>query len=189
MSSPDAPEGTISVENVVASATAGQELDLETLSVDLPGAEYNPDRFPGLIYRQTEPKSSTLLFRSGKIVSTGAQSVDDVKAAVHGTLSALEDLGIPTVDDPELTVQNIVSSADLGQRLNLNATAIGLGLEAVEYEPEQFPGLVYRSEEPDTVALLFGSGKCVITGATDLTAAEESLASVRTELSELGVLD
>ncbi|ELZ68607.1 transcription factor [Haloferax prahovense DSM 18310] len=100
----------------------------------------------------------------------------------------LGSLGIPINDREEATVQNIVSSADLGTNLNLNALAIGLGLENVEYEPEQFPGLVYRIDEPNVVVLLFGSGKIVITGAKKVDYAREAIQVVSDEIESLGLL-
>ncbi len=83
----------------------------------------------------------------------------------------------------------MVSSASLEQSLNLNAIAIGLGLEQIEYEPEQFPGLVYRLDDPDVVVLLFGSGKLVITGATESEDAQHALGHVEDPLTELGLLE
>jgi transcription initiation factor TFIID TATA-box-binding protein len=182
------PAETVSIENVVASTGIGQELDLESLSMDLTGSEYDPDQFPGLVYRLQEPKSASLIFRSGKIVCTGAQSVEDVNRSLRIVFEKLRELGISVADDPEITVQNIVTSADLGQTLNLNAIAIGFGLESVEYEPEQFPGLVYRIDDPDVVALLFGSGKVVITGGTDPTDAQEAIEAIDSELDDLGLI-
>ncbi|GAB7093842.1 TATA-box-binding protein [Halolamina litorea] len=183
------PKETISIENVVASTGIGQELDLQSVAMDLEGADYDPEQFPGLVYRTEEPKSAALIFRSGKIVCTGAKSTDDVHESLHIVFEKLRDLSIPIADDPEITVQNIVTSADLGQSLNLNAIAIGLGLESIEYEPEQFPGLVYRLDEPDVVALLFGSGKLVITGGKEPADAEAAVDVIAERLSELGLLD
>ena len=100
----------------------------------------------------------------------------------------LRELNIPVDDDPEITVQNIVSTADLSATLNLNAIAIGFGLENIEYEPEQFPGLVYRMDDPDVVVLLFGSGKLVITGGKTTDDASEAAAAVTEELESLGLL-
>lgn len=184
----NAPTDTIEIQNVVASTAIDQELDLETLVDDIPGAEFNPDNFPGLVDRTQDPKAAALIFRSGKIVCTGAWSVADVHEALEIIFEKLRGLGIPVPESPEITVQNIVSSADLGQDLNLNALAIGLGLEDVEYEPEQFPGLVYRMDDPEVVLLLFGSGKIVITGgkfAEDATAAVENIVE---RLDDLGLL-
>ncbi|CCQ36681.1 TATA-binding transcription initiation factor [Natronomonas moolapensis 8.8.11] len=180
---------TIDIENVVASTDIDQELALDSLAMDLSGSDYDPDNFPGLIYRTQEPQAANLIFRSGKIVCTGANTVDDVHSSLQIVCETLRDLGIDVIEAPTITVQNIVSSADLRAQLNLNAIAIGFGLEDVEYEPEQFPGLVYRLDTPDVVTLLFGSGKVVITGAKTPDAAEEALKKVSGELSELGLVD
>ncbi|WP_417750581.1 TATA-box-binding protein [Salinibaculum rarum] len=177
----------VTVENVVTSTSAGAELDLDALNNDLPQSEYNREQFPGLIYRSQDPKATTLIFRSGKIVCTGAKSLKDAKKALNQLFNQFDSLGLE-YDEPEITVQNIVSSADLDKRLNLNAIAIGLGLESVEYEPEQFPGLVYRLDEPDVVTLLFGSGKLVITGASSRSEAKTALDELRTHLDEYGLV-
>jgi transcription initiation factor TFIID TATA-box-binding protein len=180
---------SIEVENVVASSDIGQELDLETLSEDLDATDYDPDNFPGLVYRMHDPKAAALIFRSGKVVCTGAKSVEDVKAALEFVFNELGELGVDVAASPAVEIQNIVSSADLGHRLNLNAIAIGLGLENIEYEPEQFPGLVYRLEDPKVVALLFGSGKLVITGGKQLADAEQALTVIEDRLTDLGLLE
>ena len=182
------PTETLTTENVVASTGIGQELDLESLAMDLTGAEYDPEQFPGLVYRTQEPKAAALIFRSGKIVCTGASSTEAVRESLGIVFEALRELGLDVGDDPEIVVQNIVTSADLGRTLNLNAIAIGLGLERVEYEPEQFPGLVYRLDEVDVVALLFGSGKLVITGGKRPTDAREAVEVIVDRLEELELL-
>ena len=182
------PTETIEIQNVVASTGIGQELDLEALATDMPGAEFNPDNFPGLVYRTNEPKAANLIFRSGKIVCTGASSTEEVYNALDIVFEKLRSLGIPVADDPEITVQNIVSSADLGDSLNLNALAIGLGLEDVEYEPEQFPGLVYRMDDPEVVILLFGSGKIVITGGKTPEDATIGVEKMIEQIDNLGLM-
>lgn len=179
---------SISVENVVASTSIERELDLDGVALDLDGADYDPEQFPGLVYRTQDPKGAALIFRSGKVVCTGARSVEAVHECIEVVFSQFDGLDIDTPAEPDVTVQNIVSSGDLGETLNLNAIAIGLGLETVEYEPEQFPGLVYRLDEPDVVLLLFGSGKVVITGGTEPTQAQEALEAVGSELDTLGLL-
>jgi transcription initiation factor TFIID TATA-box-binding protein len=184
-----APADTIELENVVASSGIDRELDLQRVAADLEGVEYNPDRFPGLLYRTTDPKATSLLFRSGKIVTTGASSIDNVHTAISTAIAELETLGIPVPAEPLITVQNIVASADLGQSFNLNAMAIGLGLEHVEYEPEQFPGLVYRLDEPSVVVLFFGSGKVVVTGGKRPKDAAAAIEAVISRLTELGLFE
>lgn len=183
------PKATINIENVVASTGIGQELDLQSVAMDLEGADYDPEQFPGLVYRTQEPKSAALIFRSGKIVCTGAKSTDDVHESLEIVFDKLRELNIEVDANPEIVVQNIVTSADLGRKLNLNAIAIGLGLENIEYEPEQFPGLVYRLEDPNVVALLFGSGKLVITGGKQPVDAERAVDKIVSRLDELDLLD
>lgn len=176
------------IENVVASTALRNDLDLQAIALALDGAEYEPEQFPGLIYRLKEPKTATLLFRSGKVVCTGARTVDDVKVAIRKVAKQLESIGVEVDLDPPVVVQNIVASSDLGQEINLNAIAISLGLERVEYEPEQFPGLVYRLQEPKVVLLLFGSGKLVCTGAKEPPMVIEAVDKVTDELRAAGLL-
>ena len=178
---------SIHIENVVVSSGIGQELDLQSLAMDLAGADYDPENFPGLVYRSDNPRATTLIFRSGKLVCTGAKSIDGAETAVENVIERLEELNI-TVERQPITVQNVVSSGDLDTGLNLNAIAIGLGLENVEYEPEQFPGLVYRLDDPNSVVLLFGSGKCVITGTKNADDSKRALSIIAERLSTLGLL-
>ena len=178
----------IKIENVVASTSLGEELDLQAIALALGGAEYEPEQFPGLIYRLKEPKTATLLFRSGKVVCTGAKSLDHVKTAIDTVAKQIEAAGIPIKKDPVIEVQNIVASSDLGTEINLNAIAISLGLEKVEYEPEQFPGLVYRIDVPKVVVLLFGSGKLVCTGARKPSDVEQAVEKITEELKAAGLL-
>jgi transcription initiation factor TFIID TATA-box-binding protein len=178
----------IKIENVVASTSLGEELDLQSIALALDGAEYEPEQFPGLIYRLKEPKTATLLFRSGKVVCTGAKSLDDVKVAISKVAKQVESAGIKITIEPVIEVQNIVASSDLEQEINLNAIAISLGLEKVEYEPEQFPGLVYRIDVPKVVVLLFGSGKLVCTGARKPSDVEEAVNKITEELRAAGLL-
>ncbi|MFQ5919727.1 MAG: TATA-box-binding protein [Thermoplasmata archaeon] len=158
------------------------------MALALGGAEYEPEQFPGLIYRLKEPKTATLLFRSGKVVCTGAKSLDDVGTAIRTVAKQIQDSGLDINTDPDIEVQNIVASSDLEQEINLNAIAISLGLERVEYEPEQFPGLVYRLEEPKVVVLLFGSGKLVCTGARQPSDVARAVERITEELQAAGLL-
>ncbi|MBE0519200.1 MAG: TATA-box-binding protein [Thermoplasmata archaeon] len=178
----------IKIENVVASTSLGVKLDLNAIALALDGAEYEPKQFPGLIYRLKEPKTAALLFASGKVVCTGAKNLEQLKAAISKVVKQIEAAGIVIKDEPVIVVQNIVATSDLGAKINLNATAITLGLERVEYEPEQFPGLVYRLDVPKVVMLLFGSGKLVCTGARKSEDAETAVDKITEELKAAGLL-
>lgn len=172
----------------MASAALGRELDLTFLVTAMEGAEYDPKVFPGLVFRIKKPKTATLLFRSGKLVCTGAKALDQVKQAVELVVDSIRETGVTVDDYPEITVQNIVASADLGSPINLTSTVISLGLERVEYEPEVFPGLVYRLDKPKVVMLLFGSGKLVCTGAKKPHDVEEAIEHIDAELRSADLL-
>ena len=178
----------INVENVVASGSAGTTLDLQKRWMALEDAEYVPEKFPGLIYKLKEPKTAMLLFTSGKLVCTGAKNIEMVNEAVGKVLDNIRKIGIDVADDPEIKIQNIVATADMKKELNLNTIAISLGLEKVEYEPEQFPGLVYRVDKPRVVMLLFGSGKIVCTGAKEIKDIDLALQEVIKELTDAGLI-
>jgi transcription initiation factor TFIID TATA-box-binding protein len=178
----------IKIENVVASTSLGAELDLQAIALALDGAEYEPEQFPGLIYRLKEPKTATLLFRSGKAVCTGGKSLEQVKIAIGKVAKQVEAAGVAIKKDPKIEVQNIVATSDFGSKINLNAIAMTLGLENVEYEPEQFPGLVYRLAVPKVVVLLFGSGKLVCTGARKPEDVEIAVDKITQELRAAGLL-
>ncbi len=178
------------VENIVASTSLAEKLDLDAIAQALEEAEYEPEQFPGLIYRLDDPKTATLLFRSGKANCTGAKTVENVKKTINIIADKLRNLGIEIYKNQELRIiiQNIVAISDLGTELNLNEVAIGLGLENVEYEPEQFPGLVYRIDEPKVAMLLFGSGKIVCTGARRIEDITIALQKISDDLSALDLI-
>ena len=178
----------VKVENIVASTTFAEKLDLDVIAQSLEEAEYEPEQFPGLVYRLKNPKTATLLFRSGAANCTGAKTIEDVKTTIEIIAEKLEKLGVEVYKNPEIVVQNIVATSDLGGELNLNEVAVGLGLENVEYEPEQFPGLVYRIREPKVAMLLFGSGKIVCAGARKIEDVSLAVDKVSKELSSLGLL-
>src|SRR4030042_4183423 len=147
----------IKVQNIVASTTFAEKLDLDVIAQSLEEAEYEPEQFPGLVYRLDSPKTATLLFGSGKANCTGAKNIEDVRKTVSIITEKLERIGVKVYKNPEIVIQNIVATSDLEGELNLSEVALALGLENVEYEPEQFPGLVYRFKEPKVAMLLFGS--------------------------------
>jgi transcription initiation factor TFIID TATA-box-binding protein len=156
------PTPTTNIENVVASVVFNQSFDLDEIAATMPDVEFDPERFPGLVYRLKSPKTATLVFNTGKMVCTGAKSEKEARRAVHKIVKLVNEAGINMIRKPIITVQNIVASANLGAELNLELAA--MKLENTLYEPEQFPGLIYRMRDPRVVILLFGSGKLVITG-------------------------
>ncbi len=178
----------VKVENIVASTIFAEKLDLDVIATSLEEAEYEPEQFPGLVYRLKNPKTATLLFRSGKANCTGAKNLEDVRKTVDIIADKLKKLGVKVHKDLDIVVQNMVATADLGGELNLDEVAVAFGLENVEYEPEQFPGLVYRVKVPKVVMLLFGSGKIVCTGGRNTEDVSLAVQDLSEKLNSMGLL-
>jgi len=153
----------IRIENVVASADFHQNIDLESVARTSPLVRYKPDQFPGLVYPLRKPDVATLVFSTGKVIVAGAKSESRAKRAVSKLVEELKAFGLVILAKPDVTIRNVVASADLCHRIDLEDTANSL--EGTIYEPDQFPGLIYRPKGSKVVILIFSSGKLVCTGA------------------------
>jgi transcription initiation factor TFIID TATA-box-binding protein len=166
----------IRIQNVVATAAFKHGIDLDAIAKAFPHVDYRPDVFPGI--------------PSGKMVCTGAKSERAARRAILKVARELKKEGIIIIGKPEITIQNIVTSGSLGAPVNLEALcerAHGGGGRLM-YEPEQFPGAIYRMESPRVVFLIFSNGKIVCVGAKkeeDIYVAAEKL---RQRLEEMKVL-
>ena len=176
----------ISIQNVVASATLNQQVDLDAVVKGFPGVEYRPEQFPGLVFRLKRPKTSTLIFHSGKMVCTGARSEKEARRAIMNVVKEMKSGGIIIIGKPELKIQNIVASASLGGKIDLEQAVGALG--RTMYEPEQFPGLIYRMDEPRVVILLFVSGRLVCTGAKSEQDVYDAVHKLHTQLEEKNLI-
>ena len=234
---PNRDEERLTVVNVVASTRVAEELDLPDIAIQL-NCEYEPEQFPGLVYRVVDPKLAILMFRSGRAVCTGGKNQNNIEVGIERMTKDLRDAGIETWDlkDVEIEVQNMVATyslfypedyagvarmddnntrvidtpdgiraatdvevkeedsrirgiregeplAALPRKLNLNNLTFHLPFDKVEYEPEQFPGLIYRLDYPKVVCLIFGSGKMVITGARAKAEILEAVQFIQDELA------
>jgi len=249
-------EDRLTVVNVVASTRVAEELDLPDIAIQL-NCEYEPEQFPGVVYRVTDPKLAILMFRSGRAVCTGGKDENNIHTGIERMINDLRGAGITTWDlkDVEIEVQNMVATyalhypedydgkaqrefsdlyiyvesdgsiriptedelkdgkkffeknpktwredfkapgtrkmmegdalAGMPRKLNLNNLTFHLPFDKVEYEPEQFPGLIYRLDFPKVVCLIFGSGKMVITGARHKDEILEAVQIIQDELADL----
>ncbi|HMF31940.1 MAG TPA: hypothetical protein VKK79_11015, partial [Candidatus Lokiarchaeia archaeon] len=152
------------VENVVATVVLEipEKIDLNILARKFDDVEYNPERFPGLVMRVAEPKATILVFSTGKMVVTGLRQASDADPVVSEVIKRITKAKI-SVSNPVITVQNIVASGNLYTPIDLNMAAVVM--DNAMYEPEVFPGLIYRMADPKTVFLIFSTGKIVCTGA------------------------
>jgi len=176
----------VSVENVVATATLDQKLDLIAIMKVFRNVEYRPKKFPGLVFRLKRPKTATLIFSTGKMVCTGAKSEKLARSAIKKVVKELKNNGIIILGKPEIMIQNIVATANLHTYIDLEAAADIL--DNVLYEPEQFPALIYRMAEPKVVILVFASGKLVCTGAKGTEMVDQAIMNLHGVLDEYGLL-
>jgi len=176
----------INIVNVVASASLDQKINLLDIMKVFRNVEYRPKQFPGLVFRLKRPKTATLIFSSGKMVCTGSKSEKQARSAVNKVVRELKNNGIIILGKPKIVIQNMVASANLHGKIDLE-TAADI-LDNVMYEPEQFPGLIYRMSDPKTVLLLFASGKIVCTGAKSEEMVYESVAKVYEVLKDYDLL-
>jgi len=174
------------IENVVATVNVEitEKMDLNQIARKHGDAEYNPERFPGLVMRISDPKATFLIFSTGKMVVTGLRRADEAARGVEKAIKNIKKAGIK-VANPEITIQNIVASGDLHTNIDLNMAAIVM--ENVMYEPEVFPGLIYRMKEPKTVFLIFSTGKIVCTGAKNSEVVKDAVLNLNRVVREMGI--
>jgi len=166
----------INIVNVVVSASLDQKIDLIAIMKVFRNVEYRPKQFPGLVFRLKRPQATTLIFNTGKMVCTGAKSEKMAFTAVKNVVRELKNKGIIILGKPKIMTQNMVASANFHRKIDLETGADVLN--NVMYEPEQFPGLIYRMQDPKTVLLLFSSGKLVCTGAKSEKMVYESVGKI-----------
>jgi transcription initiation factor TFIID TATA-box-binding protein len=174
----------LNVVNLLATSRFAEYLDLDHFSIEA-DVDFDPDRFPGLTYKIASPKVCALMFRSGRIVITGAKTLDDIVQALEITHKALRTHGCDVWASYDYSIGNVVVTHDLGRELNLATLTVSLPMARTEWEPEQFPGLIYRLKDATGVCLIFSSGKCVITGNNSLEDAQEAVNALIADLEDL----
>ncbi|CCC66945.1 hypothetical protein NCAS_0A03870 [Naumovozyma castellii] len=170
------------LQNIVATVNLGCRLDLKTVALHARNAEYNPKRFAAVIMRIREPKTTALIFASGKMVVTGAKSEDDSKLASRKYARIIQKIGF-AAKFTDFKIQNIVGSCDVKFPIRLEGLAFSHGTFS-SYEPELFPGLIYRMVKPKIVLLIFVSGKIVLTGAKQREEIYQAFEAIYPVLSE-----
>lgn len=176
----------LTIANIVGTIQTNRELDLNALADDLSEAEYHPESSPFLIYRPIE--SATLLVPTNGLISiVGAKTLEQTKEAAQSFFKELRKLDINiNIPPSDILIQNIVASGDLGVELELNTLSLSIGLERCEYNPEQFPGLIFRNDRGSTI-LIFRTGKYLINGCKSYSQVVSSNNALRRELQELGI--
>ena len=174
----------LNVVNLLATSRLAEYIDLDHFSIET-GLDFDPDRFPGMTYKIATPKVCALIFRSGRIVITGAKTVKDIEDALAITFKALSYNGCELWDSYDYSIGNVVVTHDLKRELNLAHLTLALPMARTEWEPEQFPGLIYRLSGLSAVCLIFSSGKCVITGNQSLEDAQDAVNALIDDLADV----
>ena len=180
----------ITIQNVVATGSLKHGFDLKAIVKAFPNVEWRPQVFPGLVFRLKRPKTATLIFTTGKMVCTGAKSVREAGRAIRKIVRELKREGIIITGKPEIKTQNIVASIDLGMSIDVEEGIYAISClgKQVMYEPEQFPGAIYRMEEPRCVFLIFSTGKLVCVGTTREADVYKAVENIVTILDDAEVL-
>ncbi|XP_055547708.1 TBP-related factor [Wyeomyia smithii] len=175
-SGPQEAINSVQVRNCVATVSLGCELNLQTINFRTRNSEYNPSRFHGVVMRIRDPRCTALVFRSGKIVCTGARNEHDANLAARKFARIIQKIGY-SVRFLDFKVQNLVATVDLRFPIRLENLNQVHG-QFSSYEPELFPGLIYRMVKPRVVLLIFVNGKIVFTGAKSEREITDSLENI-----------
>ena len=173
--------------NVVGGGDLNREVRLDQLYNDLtaPTVRYNPESFSALYVKFQDSGPAVMVFSSGKYNIAGAKSVESLKSASDFLLNNLSGLGIEiNQSDVEVEVRNRVYVDDCGFELDLEILLPDLGFENTEYEPEIFPGIMYRPSSGGLL-IIFRSGKVMVTGLSDPQRSKNTIRRVKTRISEL----
>ncbi len=176
---------SLMIENIVASGVIAESIDLVAFSENTENCELNKKRFPGAVYRIPDPKIACLVFSSGKIVLTGLRNHAALARGIAVVTEALKKAGMEPLKEPRVAITNMVCSYNLGKFININRLSVTLNLENIEYEPEQFPGLVYRIRDPKIVILVFSSGKIILTGGRTIEDIKKGLDILEEKLANV----
>jgi len=178
-------EFQIKVENVVSNTALGTQIELNKLVAKVDAAEYEPEQFPGLVYRVTDPKAAALIFSTGKIVCTGTKRIEDSRKALKKVVHKLREVGILLPNKYTIHTENIVASTKIDAELK--PEEITFLLENSEYDPEQFPGVIYSIQNPAVTFLIFRTGKIIVTGGKTIDEIFTALEILRKKLVSLGI--
>lgn len=178
----------LTIENIVANAKIADSIDINMLAEKDPDFKYNQNEFTGLTIKLDEPKTAVLLMPNGKAICTGAKKMEEAETAIKNVANKIKRAGLKIKAKHKVEMTNIVVSLDLKKELHLASISKGLMLENVNYEPEEFPGLIYKMDDLGAILLLFSSGKIVCAGASNMEDASKAIESMKEKLSSLGAL-
>jgi len=178
----------IKIENIVSVAKICDALDVSLIYEKIPESSYNPEEFNGVSIKDDEKKTAAIILYNGKIVSTGAKTIEDSEKNLKKTIKKIKDIGFEIKKDYKIEIENIIVSKDLKKEMHLSSISQALILQNIDYQPEKFPGLIFRPEDLCAVVILFNTGKIVCTGTKNVDDAACAVNMMEEKLSSIGVL-
>jgi transcription initiation factor TFIID TATA-box-binding protein len=178
----------VEVVNIVASGHFGQEIALRPIYTDLNSFDkkYEPEQFPGLQIRFDDDNTVLTIYTTGSYTIMGAETRAEINEIYDAFIGRISDLGVDLSDTSEPPkVRNLICKANIEQNLNLSMLTIGLGMESVEYEPEQSPFIYYRPQEFDCLITIPANGEVIVTGVKTLDQAEKVFNHLVNRIEEL----
>ena len=178
----------IQVENIVATTHLAEHFDIPNLASSIRDCKYDPNEFSGLALNFRHPKTAALIFPSGRVVCTGAKNMDQLEDLINRAIDQIEKAGSKIPEEPEVEIQNIIATSHFNKTLDLAAVAKSNLMKNIRFQPEKFPGLIIKIDNPRAVVLLFKSGKIVCTGTNNLEDASLAVNSIIEKLCSFGAL-
>lgn len=170
---------TYKIQNLVASSNLETTLNLYNLAAAIPNVEYEPEQFPGAIFKLKEPKVTLLLFKNGKLIISGAATEEDIVAGIKKATKLIHEIQkeVKIKKTVDYNIVNLVATSNLNKSIDLFQAAVTL--DDIEYEPEQFPGAIIRIHKPKITILLFKNGKMICAGAKSEADIKKSISVVK----------
>lgn len=174
--------------NVVGGGELNREIELSEVANQLSRSEGVTSEFadnaPWQLLIRFKQGGMAILYRTGKYILRGGSSFESLEEAKSRFFNIVDSESIvESQDQITYTLQNVVFMEDFDFNIDLAQASVQLGLNQTEYEPEQFPGLIYRPSEFGFVILIFGTGKIIISGTTNQGVVEEAIEPLESKLN------
>lgn len=178
----------IEIENIITSAKISEIFNIKLLSGKIKDCNYNPLEFDGLSIKYDNENIAVLILGTGKVFCTGAKDINDAFNKIKKVINQIKKIGFDIKKDYEIIIENIIVSADFKKELNLTNISKGMMSQDVDYQPDVFPGLIYKMDDLHTILIIFNSGKIVCIGAKNIDSATNSINKMEEKLTSIGVL-
>ena len=178
----------LKIENIIFSANFAEKIDTQYLSKKFDNSKYNIDKFSGLILELDNPKCALFILPNGQLFCTGLKNMDDIEIVVNMIINDIDQYNLRIFDDIHIEILDITASFGLSKNLNLNDIKEKLEFENIEFNKDDFPGLIFDIINPKINVIIFKSGKIVFTGAKEIEDIKKALGMLKDNLLNIGIL-